>query len=354
MILGLAPMDGITDSAFRLIVQSVFQKYNKNHELYFWTEFMNADGYCSRPRKLIRHMMTVQTEFPTIAQIYGWNEETLIKTAVDLEKKYSDIFFGIELNIWCPSPKVMAGWGGSGMMKDKQNTLKIIQNIKKNISLPFTIKTRSWLNFDDQKDQMDFIVQASKFCDMISVHARYFKQAHSWDVDWDFLYELKKNIKPNCKIIWNGWIKSFQDAENKKNNLDWIMIWQSAIWNPRIFTDHEPTLEDRLEIILEHLDIVVSCEVYFSEHSQIDFYEKNILLSSDYKLTMPTLKIIQDYKKNIDPNLNYRSVLEFRKYLFNYVKWIPESKDFKVKVSQITDYLELKNEILTFFNSKIQ
>jgi len=50
-ILGLAPMDGFTDCAFRQIVKEIFDKYGEkdSYELLLWTEFMNADGYCINP-----------------------------------------------------------------------------------------------------------------------------------------------------------------------------------------------------------------------------------------------------------------------------------------------------------------
>lgn len=354
MILGLAPMDGITDCAYRIIVKRIFDKYNKDHELGLWTEFMNSDWYTITPEKLIKHMMCTEYETWLIAQIYWGNEEALVKAAKDLCKKYWDRFKAIELNIGCPSPKVMAcGWG-SGMMKDKTNTLNIIKKIKSNISLPFTIKTRIGLTSEDWEWQKDFIVQVAEYCDIISIHGRYYKQAHGWEVDWDKIYELKEIIWDKCKIIGNWWVTSYQDALDKQNNLDGIMIGQWAIGNPWIFVDHEPTLEEKLEVALDHLNLSVKSEIYFRDHSVTpDKVEPKTDTYINYTFPMPTLSQLENYDITGKAEWLY-STIEFRKFLFNYVKGIPGSKDFKVKVSSIKDYGQLIDEINKFFLDAIQ
>jgi len=72
MFLGLAPMDGFTDCAFRQITKEIFAKYGEHdkYELMLWTEFMNADGYIINPLGVIKHLMTTQEQTPVIAQIF--------------------------------------------------------------------------------------------------------------------------------------------------------------------------------------------------------------------------------------------------------------------------------------------
>ena len=110
------------------------------------------------------------------------------------------------------------------------------------------------------------------------------------------------------------------------------MIGQWAIGNPRIFTPHIPSKDEIKETILKHLDYMISYENFFQEQKA---KYKNIL-------TMPE-------KLNINiKNPQAITLAEFRKHLFQYVKWIPWSKEFKQKVSTISEYKELVEEIQEF------
>lgn len=378
MFLWLAPMDGITDCPYRLIVKKVFDRYwNKksNDELFYRTEFMSADGYMINPSRLIKHLIKTENETKLIAQIYWWNKDTLLKTSEDIQKKYPS-FFWIELNIWCPSPKVMSCGAWAGMMKDKKQTLDIVRQLWQNCSLPFSIKTRSGLNENDKEDQFKFIVEASQYCSMITVHARTFSQSHTWSVDRDYIYRLRQEINPECKLIGNGGILSYDQALEKENAFSnekiWIMIGQAAIWNPRIFTSHEPSKEDRITIAIEHTYLMAAYEVYL-QHTRLSFPEESdqLLLNRkhlhiakkydpnsdeayniptldrhDYLFPMPTEALLNNYITQIKEQsksgvslINFgdferdidtiRTGIDIRKYLFNYISNIPNNKEIK-------------------------
>lgn len=83
------------------------------------------------------------------------------------------------------------------------------------MKMPFSIKTRTGINEHDKKDQMEFLIEASKYVHMITVHGRTVKQAYTGDADWKFIYELKKNVHKNCKVIGNGGIKSYEEIHNR-------------------------------------------------------------------------------------------------------------------------------------------
>ena len=138
-----------------------------------------------------------------------------------------------------------SGWG-SALLKDKKNTLEIIKKLSKNLKVPFSIKSRTGLNEEDKKLQMEFLIKASKYCDKISVHARTLKELYNGDWDRDFIYDLKDKVSKNCKIIWNWAIKSHEDIQKKMGNLDGVMIGQAAIWNPRIFKIGRASCRERV------------------------------------------------------------------------------------------------------------
>ena len=65
---------------------------------------MSADGYMINPSRLVKHLIKDKTEQQLIAQIYGGNIDTLIKTTQDIEKKYPDFFEFEELTIFATFP----------------------------------------------------------------------------------------------------------------------------------------------------------------------------------------------------------------------------------------------------------
>lgn len=349
MQLCFAPMDGITTCATRLITQQIFQKHrNLNDELALRTEFMNVDGFLINPNQVIKHILTTPWQKP-IAQIYGWNEKTLLEAAEKIQHEYSQIFGWIELNTWCPSNTVMkVGWW-SDMLRDKEKTLKIIQRLSEiSGNLPFSLKSRAWLNESDKDEQMEFLIEASKYCDKISIHGRTLKQLYSGDADWNFISKLKERIwSTKCKVIGNWWIISYSDAKEKIQNygLDGIMIGQAAIWNPWIFTDYEPTINEKRDIILQHLRYSIACDWWFDER----------IASKAWNITIEDLEIPTERleKKCIEiekeSEISSHAIIEFRKFLFQYVKWISWSKERKQQTLTCKTYSEIKNQILNLF-----
>ncbi len=341
----LAPMDWITDCAYRIICKQIFEKFgNSDDELMLWTEFMSAEWYVHNPPWVIRHIMRSDYDHETIAQIFGWNPESLIACAQDIEKKYD--YAGIELNMWCPSPKIMKCAAWSGMLKDKTLTLDILKEIAKNTKIPFSLKTRTGLSQDDVEEQFEFLIQASEYVSMIGVHGRTYKQSHAWFVDRDFIYRLKKEL-PNTIIIGNGWLRTYEDCVTKCENLDGTMPAQSAIWNPWILTPHTPTHKERRETIFAHLDLSVASEIYFNEH--IATYDHTI------GLVQPTLEDLENIILTFDTKSSLadscRAPVEFRKYLYNYITWLPWNKQLKKNIPPAREYSSLKTLLIEFRDS---
>jgi len=346
MILALAPMDGITDLACRVITKKIFEKHNKNPEnqLILRTEFMTSDGYIANPDKVIKHIIHTEYENPLILQIFWWNKKKLLKTALDIEKKYWNKVFWIELNMGCPANNVMKSWWWSALLKDKESSLDIIKTLSENLKLPFSIKSRTGLNEEDKKAQMNFLIEASNFCHMITIHARTLKELYSGNWDRDFIYELKKGANKNCKIIGNGGINSFEEIKSKTKNLDGIMVGQSAIWNPRIFTWYSPSLQEKFETILEHISLLAKFEIFISDLNSQNLWKNKI---------KPKLKEIE----SIDIQKNYKKVyytpLLFRKYLHQYLKNIPNSKELKELCNKTKDFNQSVKNIQDFFSKII-
>lgn len=274
---------------------------------------MTADWFFRNPEGVVHHLETTPNQKNLIAQIFGGNEETLLYTAKKLNKEYKNRFVGIELNMGCPANNVMKSGGWAELIKDKQRSLEIIKNMRKVIDMPFSIKTRTGTNEQDKKNQMEFLLKASDYVDMITIHGRTTAQGYWPTPDRNFIYQLKEKL-PDQVIIGNGGITTYEEIEKMRENLDGVMIGQAAIGNPWIFTPHYPTPQEKLTTILNHIKLI-----------------------KEKSLSEETLQ---------------RSLIEFRKHLYSYVKGIPGSKEFKVECNNIKDYQILVDHIKNFFKQQ--
>lgn len=362
-IIGLAPMDGITNNAYRVLCKQIWDKeeniFNQSYQLRRRTEFMTSDGYLHNPRKVCRHLMTTQWSEYTIAQIYGGNHDHLLKTALDIDTKYTDSFSGIELNIGCPSPKIMSCEAGSGMLRCRPKTLQIIKTISNSISKPFSIKTRCGLTQDDIQEQFDFIIESAYYCSMITIHGRTYKQSHNGDVNRSFIQSIKQELikrgLEDVKICWNGGLKSAQDwlhwmesINQDQPTLDGIMLGQAAMCNPWSLTSYQPSLEEVYQTCIDHLHATMSNERYFSQHWSFN-EQGNYLIQ-------PTDEILQEIQHSLingsitnTSSWKWFSIPEFKKHLFWYVNGLPNNNEFKRSTATMQEYIPLLQSIRHYF-----
>lgn len=347
-IIGLAPMDWITNCAYRIICKELFEKHNTDPsvEFWMWTEFMNVEWFMREPGRLIHHLIHTDYEDKTISQIYWADHHDLVESAKFIDGDMPG-FMGIELNIGCPSPKVMScGWG-AGMMKDRPRTIAIIKDIVAATKKPFSIKTRAGLSVEDKIAQKEFILDVAQYCRHIIIHGRTYKQSHTWEVDREYIYDIKRLVGDSCIIIWNGWVNSYEDIHNRMWNLDGIMVWQAAIGWPWIFTGHTPTLQERYDVIVRHAKMmIVLYDYYFSQREQWR------------ALRMPTYQWLNNEIETFEPSKydHEKTIVEYRKYVFNYISGLPGNRELKVQLASTKDYATIMKYVDTFFDSlqKIQ
>lgn len=381
-------MDGVTNLPYRTIVERIFDRHNtkNNQTLRTWTEFMNADGYMVQPHRLAHHFIHHDAEQHLIVQIYGGTRETLVAAAIDLDRKYGDRIAGIELNIGCPSPRVMACGGGSALMRDYDYLHSVVQEISESIQTPFSIKVRSWLRNDDKDEWFDVLVGLAEFCKIISIHGRTFSMGHSGENDRDYIRRFKATVGDQCLVIGNGGIKhhsaigttAYQNSSLPV--LDGVMIGQAAIGDPWIFTEYEPTPQDRYEVIMEHMHLLLAYE-YRKEQHILDLYEDDAtrhnktllharkkwgdigddtrynihsIVPHSYTQRLPTIDELDTLAKHIPDLIDgwapHQGLAEFRKYLFNYIAWLHGSKELKKILARTKEYDTMKREIDGFFS----
>jgi tRNA-dihydrouridine synthase len=254
----LAPMDDVTDTAFRQIVSDCAKP-----DLFF-TEFVNVDGLQSAGREHLLHKLKLtDKERPVIAQLWGLKPENFYKTTKELAGMD---FAGVDLNMGCPVKTVIKNGACAALINNRELAGEIIDATKEaaGASLPVSVKTRIGFTTIDM-DWIEFLL--SKILNMLSIHGRTAKQLSNIPADWDLIgrsVELRNSLSPSTLIVGNGDVISRQQAQGlaEKYNLDGVMIGRGIFHDPFIFSKDSPWEQwgkaQRLELFAKHIQLYIS------------------------------------------------------------------------------------------------
>ena len=249
----VAPMAGISNSAFRTIA----------HEFgagLIYTEMISDKAICYSNKKTMDMTQLEEGEHPIAMQLFGNEEESMIKAAKVLDQTDCDI---IDLNMGCPVPKVVNAGSGSAMMKNPEATFDLVRKIVEAVNKPVTAKIR--LGWDIPSiNVVEMAVGLEKAgVSAIAVHGRTRSQMYDGQADWEWIRKVKEAV--SIPVIGNGDIKSVEDAKKRmeESGVDAIMVGRGILGNPwlirdlvRSFEQNEPvqpaTPHEKLALALEH------------------------------------------------------------------------------------------------------
>ncbi len=296
-IIGLAPMDGVTDAAFRFIAD----KYGRPDILY--TEFVSVKGLEIGRPAMMRMLLKHETKTPIIAQLFGTDPELFYKAALKVIKLG---YAGIDINMGCPDQSVFSRGGGAGLILKPDLAAEIIGSVKKAVEkssrqITVSVKTRTGYKSHQTKEWINKLLGAEP--DMICLHGRTYEQRFLGEADWEEIGLAKElAAATKTKILGNGDVKSKAEAlvRIKTYNLDGVLIGRAALGNPWIFQDKMPELEERVKVMLEH------CEKFNEYFPKGDFkamrkhlvwYAKGFDGANRFRNELMKVNNIEDVKK---------------------------------------------------------
>ncbi|MBI5122481.1 tRNA-dihydrouridine synthase [Candidatus Roizmanbacteria bacterium] len=293
-IIGLAPMDGITDAPFRHIADI----YGKPDIIY--TEFISVKGLILGRPAIQRMLLCHKTNTTMIAQFFGNEPEYFYQAAqVAMEKGYD----GVDINMGCPDKSVFHRGAGAALIIQPELAKKVILSVKKAVQnrIPVSVKTRTGYKIPQTKEWISQLLEAEP--DVICLHARTFAQKYSGRADWEQIGIAADLAKPTkTKIFGNGDIKNREQAleKIKQYNLAGVLIGRAALGNPWIFKGVVPTTEERFKVLLEH------CEKFREFFPKSDFsimrkhlawYVKDFYHAAEVRNQLMQVKSVDDVKK---------------------------------------------------------
>lgn len=260
-ILALAPMEGVTDIAFRAICK-------QNGADVVYTEFLPADGIAYGAKKILEKMKRTDDERPVICQIFGRDPA---KFAIAAKKVEAMGFDGLDINFGCPARKVVSSGSGVALLRTPQYARQLIEAAMANTSLPVSIKIRTSI----RKERKEILPGADRYTALdllavitdlpvaaIMVHGRSFESGHSGEVDMDMIRRVKEAFQGI--VLANGGITTPEQAKVMLENTgtDGVGIARGSWGQPWIFQQTReylatgqvtPIAWDRVKaVILEH------------------------------------------------------------------------------------------------------
>lgn len=298
----LAPLEDITDSAFRIIC--------KEHGAdLMYTEFVSSEALIRDAVKSHNKMLFSDVERPLGVQIFGNDPEAMSKAAGMAQEVSPEL---IDINFGCPVRKIAMKGSGAALLNDVPKMVKITEAVVKATHLPVTVKTR--LGWDEKSKNIVDIAERLQDVGIqaLTIHGRTRAQMYKGNADWTLIGEVRNNPRMHIPIIGNGDVTSAEIAfrMRKEYGVDAVMIGRGAIGNPWIFDEIKqyglgtsrpaPSLNERIEVCLKHLRLAVE-------------------------------------KKQ-----DRRAILEFRKHYSGYFRGIPNFKPSRMKLLSLVDLAEIE------------
>lgn len=231
----LAPMEDVTDPAFRLLCK----RFGADM---VYTEFVSSDALIRSVKRTEQKLTIYDVERPVAIQIYGREPDAMAEAAKIVAEAKPDI---LDINFGCPVKKVAGKGAGAGLLRDIPKMLQITKAVVNAVNIPVTVKTR--LGWDDDNKIIVQLAEQLQDCGIqaLAIHGRTRAQMYKGDADWTLIGEVKNNPRMHIPIIGNGDVTTPQRAAECFNRygVDAIMVGRATVGQPWIFEDMKHYLQ---------------------------------------------------------------------------------------------------------------
>jgi tRNA-dihydrouridine synthase B len=296
-ILALAPMAGVSDSAFRQLCKRFGADV-------LYTEMVSADALHYDSKKTLELLKFKKSEKPIICQLFGKRIEMFSKAVKMVEKAGFD---GIDLNFGCPAKKVVAHGGGVTLMRDLRHCRQLVLEVIKNTKLPVSVKIRAGI---DNVTALDFLEAIEGLpVPAIMIHGRYFKNAFSGSIDYEMIRKVKERFRGI--VLANGGINTPYDAKKMLDltGVDGLGLARGLYGKPWLFKQ----IKD-----------------YLRKGKYKEFELKDIK-----KTALKHAKLAEAMKGKW-------GIVETRKHLAYYVKGLPNVTELRNKLVRVENIKEIR------------
>lgn len=324
-------MDGITDCAYRRIVDEVATPS------VLFTEFTNVEGLARNPTRLLDAFLYHKTTTPTVAQIFGSTPEdfytaTLMVCAMG--------FSGVDINMGCPDKNVSKHGAGAALIRTPRLAQRIVKAVRqatidfaegadlkpllppdalqfiegflarehiqvKRVRIPVSVKTRIGYDSVVTKEWIRVLTEVKP--DLITVHGRTLKQLYSGVSNWEEIGKAAAIAHENgIVVLGSGDVQSLEDAKKRiaTYSTDGALIGRATFGNPWIFSGYTPPLKEKLETALKHTRYYTQMlpnHPFIAMRKHLSWYTRGFEGASEVRMELMRASTLADVERVLTP-----------------------------------------------------
>ena len=255
----IAPMAGMTDTAFRRLV-----KRQGGCGLVV-SEMVSSEGLVRGIDRTLEYAEYTEEERPVSIQIFGGDPEKMADAAQIIEQLGANV---VDVNMGCPVPKIAKHHAGCSLMRQPEHAASVIAAMTRKVRIPVTVKMRAGWN-DEQRNagELARLVQDAG-ASAIAVHGRTAAQSYSGSSDWDFISRVAESV--HIPVFGSGDVIEPEQAIERLRTtaVSGVLVGRGVLRNPWILSQAQAlsegrtptpvTLEQRGQFLLDYLDLLLA------------------------------------------------------------------------------------------------
>jgi len=297
----LAPMAGTTDMPFRRLVKGLGCGL-------ICTEMISDQGLLHNNENTNKMLEFHEEERPISMQIFGSEPESMARAAKIVASTGVDI---VDINMGCPTPKIVKNGEGAALMRNPMLAYDIIRAVVEAVDQPVTVKIRKgWDEYCVNAVEMARLAEQAGAM-AIAVHGRTREQFYAGRADWQIIAQVKDAVA--IPVIGNGDIRSPQDAKSmmEMTGCDAVMIGRAAQGNPWIFPAtcyyletgklmDKPSNSDKMDIFWRHFEMLIANKGTYTAVREMRrhaaWYTKGYPHAAKYRVLFNHAETIEEFR----------------------------------------------------------